>query len=612
MALLTNTGPERVQTFDQPLGVVQVPGAGTAVAGILISTSKAGAAVNVATRVTDLGQFVDAFGDADDVSGDGYYAVQGFFDNAGTGSVAIIVNVGTSPTPADWIGDAASSTGLRALDSEDDVTLVMVPGLPLEEAYLVHPAVIDYSETVRAEFGASLTTVFSLLSIPGEISDADSDSLLSTGDLIGVSGVGPYVLNVQLESVAVASSGTATITAFADLLEGIPDTIEVAGTVFTAQAGAATPGDPTFQASVDEDTTAASLAAQVNAHAAASLLVSASPAAAVVTFSAVEPGAAGDALTLAYTDNGAAIGASVSGAGTLAGGVDGDLDLSSITPGMLIKNTAADFEAVITAVDDGADTITVATNPTTSFDADGKVYMYMPSAVSYKETVINNPSRFASWYFNQLIVLDRSAAALPGDTLQVDPVGHVAGIMSRIDSNASIGGVSHAPAGIRYAGIAGIQGLALSLSEKQDGGPLRLAFINRITSFPGAGNIVFGGYTADSGTSPLFTADEQLIQVMRTLQFIKASLDSGLRGFLWENFSPDTQAQVSGAISSFLRNNIHLFPAGLPESQQFKVISVEPTQDELDQGLLKVRIQLRPNKAVRFIEIALEYPIPAA
>jgi hypothetical protein len=99
---------------------------------------------------------------------------------------------------------------------------------------------------------------------------------------------------------------------------------------------------------------------------------------------------------------------------------------------------------------------------------------------------------------------------------------------------------------------------------------------------------------------------------MRTLQYIKASLEPGLRPFLWENFSPATQNQVVGAVQSFLRNNKHLFPAGLPESQQFKVISVEPTQDELDQGLLKIRIQVRPNKAVRFIELTLEYPLPAA
>lgn len=597
MALInTNIGPERVQTFDQPLGVVPVQGAGTAVAGILISTTQGGAPVNVATRVTSLDDFVSQFGGADEVAGDGYYAVQGFFDNAGSGSaVALIVNVGATPTVADWIGDAAAATGLRALDSEDDVTLVMVPGLSLDEAYLVHPAVIDYSETVRSEFGASLTTVFSLLAIPGEINKASSDTLVTTGDLIDVSGAGPYVLNVNLESVAVASTGTITITNFANV--GL-DTVTVDGTSLVEGTD--------WNAGGDNDTTATALASAIDALP----NVSASATLAVITVTAVDAGVAGDAIAMSYVDSGSGVGITVDA--TLSGGVDGDLDLSSVTAGMLVKNTAADFVAVVTAVNDTTDTITIATDPTTSFDGDSKVHVYLPSAVTYKETVINNPSRFAAWYFNELVVLDRTSAAESGDTVQVDPVGHVAGVMSRIDSNVQIGGTSHAPAGIRYAGIAGIQGLALSLSERVDGGPLRLNFINRITSFAGSGNIIFGGYTSDSGTSPALTADEQLIQVMRTLQYIKSSLDAGLKSFLWENFSPDTQAQVAGAIQSFLRNNIHLFPAGLPESQQFKVISVEPTQDELDQGLLRVRVQLRPNKAVRFIEIALEYPIPAA
>src|SRR5690606_19223096 len=117
-----------------------------------------------------------------------------------------------------------------------------------------------------------------------------------------------------------------------------------------------------------------------------------------------------------------------------------------------------------------------------------------------------------------------SSTANPGDLVSVDPSGHVAGIMGRIDANVAIGGVSHAASGIQFAGIAGIQGLSLSLSERIDAAPLRLNFINRITSFPGAGNVVFGAYTADSGESPLYTAQEQLSQVMRTLQYIKGSL----------------------------------------------------------------------------------------
>jgi len=597
MAILnTNVGPERVQTLDQPLGVVQVPGAGTAVAGILISSSKAGAPLNAPTRVQSLTDFVDTFGDADEVSGDGYYAVKGFFDNAGTGSTAVIVHVGTTPTASDWIGDGMS-TGLRALDSVDDLTLVMVPGLPLETAYLVHPQVIDYSETVRAEFGAALTTVFSLVSIPDAISSAQSDELVTS---LPLNSVNPAGDNFDL------AVGTTTLGSKAEA------TVEINSSGTVASVDMVT-GGPTTTVSVNSGVSVSPsqlrdmLVAQINLSLGS--LVTATPEATTKILIEVNTtGSAGNNFSVVALTNTNVI-------QPFSGGVDGSItpeDLSNVTPGMVVTNTADDFIAVVIAVDDILDTVTIAVDPTTSFDADSLVHISTPSAITYKETVVNNPSRFAAWYYNTLTVLDSSTGAADGATVTVDPVGHVAGVMSRMDSNLGIGGVSHAPAGIKYAGIAGIQGLRLQISERLDGGALRLNFINRITSFPGSGNVIFGGYTADSGTTPALTADEQLIQVMRTIQFIKASLDIGLRSFLWENFSPDTQAQVAASIQSFLRNNGHLFPAGLAEAQQFKVISVEATQDELDLGLLKVRIQLRPNKAVRFIEINLEYPIPVA
>jgi len=481
MALLnTNSGPERVQVFDVPIGTVQVPGVPTSVTAFIISTSQTGAPENLPVKVTDLTAFEDLFGGPDEVAYEAYYAIQGFFDNGGTGNTAIIVNVGDNATASDFIGNASAGTGLRALDAEDILGLVTIPGLPLSMAYLVHPALVDYTETVRAEFGATLSTSYSLLAIPREIKKANKDVLQ----------LGPLTIN-SISSLV---------------------------------------------------------------------------------------------LTL-----------------------DGTPNLSAITPGMIVRDSSNAFIGTITNVNDGADQITL-----TSVGALApldQINIYMPSAVNYKDLVINQPSRVAAWYFNNPLVLDRSTGANPGDLIAVDSTGHVAGVMARIDANISIGGPSHAPAGIQFAGLAGINGLELSISERIDAESLRLAFINRITSFPGSGNIIFGGYSAGGNS---VTADEQLIQVMRALQFIKGSLERGLRSFLWENFSPETQAQVQRAIEAFLRNNIHLFPAGLPENQQFRVISVEPTQNDLDQGLLKVRIQVKPNKAVRFIEVALEFPLPTA
>ena len=597
MTLLnTNIGPERVQVFDQPLGVLQVPGAAISVASILIGTTQAGAPLNTPTTVTSLEEFVDTFGGPDEVANDAYYAVKGYYDNAGTGASAIIVNVGPAPTPSDFIGDAAAGTGLRALDNLDEVGMIMVPGLDLPESYLVDSAVIDYSETVRAEFGATLSTAFSLLSIPKAITKSNTDTTLATAQLIEISGSGPYVMNINIESAAVAATGTIEVVSGAAINAG--ETVTIDGTVLTE-------GVDWIGAGQLDATAATNLAAAIDALPS----VSAVAVGTTITITASDPGAAGNSITMAT--NISAAGITLSGP-TLTGGLDGDVDLSSVTAGMIAVDAGGTNKFVISAVDDSADTVTVITDTSSVFSPGDDVLIKLPSAVTYKEEVINNPSRVAAWYFNHVVVSDLSTGATAGATVTVDPVGHAAGVINRIDSNRTIGGHSHAPAGQRFAGISGILSLQLKLSERKDGEPLRLNFINRITSFAGAGNVIFGGYTADSGTSPSFTADEQLIQVMRTLQFIKASLEPGLRSFIWENFSPSTQTQINSSISSFLRNNIHLFPLGLPESSQFKVIPVEPTQDELDKGLLRVRVQVRPNKAIRFIEVALEFPLPTA
>lgn len=592
MALLnTNIGPERVQVFDQPVGTIQVPGIATSVTAFLISSTLGGAQVNVPTSVTDMAQFESAFGSADEV-GEAYYAVQGFFDNAGTGNTAIIVNVGSAPTALDYIGSVTDNSGLRALDAQDVLGLVCIPGLPLELAYLVQPALIDYTETVRAEFGATLSTSFSLLAVPSEISRADQDVTLITAQLNAISGAGPYVMDIQLLSSAVASTGTITIV----------DYTALSGAIATVDGVAYTEGVD-FTAATSNDATALSLASAIDTGA-----QNASTTLAVVDVEASVAGVAGDLIPLVTSD---AVNMTISGA-TLSGGIDGDADLSAISAGMIVEDSAGTNSYVISNVDDGADTVTVITDPSGDFSPGDDVLIKIPSAVKYKETVINNPSRVASWYFNNVVVLDQDSAAAAGDVTVVDPVGHCAGVMARVDANIAIGGVSHAAAGIQFAGIAGIQGLSLSISERVDAAPLRLNYINRITSFPGSGNVIFGAYGAESGTSPIFTAQERLSQVMRALQFIKGSLERGLRAFIWENFSPDTQGQVERSIESFLRNNSYLFPAGLPEAQQFRVLRVEPTQDELDQGLLRVRVLVRTNESVRFIEVALEFPIPTA
>ncbi len=159
----------------------------------------------------------------------------------------------------------------------------------------------------------------------GELSLSSAD-----GQLVGVS-LGASLSDTKKTAVARCGNlfplrvteavgvGTVTISSVANLLTTTPDEIEVAGTSFTAQSGAATPGDATFRAATDVTATAASLALQINSHDDTKDLVHATSALGVVTITALEKGEDGN-LTLSYTDNGSEIGASVSGA-TMLGGI---------------------------------------------------------------------------------------------------------------------------------------------------------------------------------------------------------------------------------------------------------------------------------------------------
>lgn len=118
------------------------------------------------------------------------------------------------------------------------------------------------------------------------------------------------------------ADGVVTVTSYANLVSGTDDTVTVAGVTFTAQAGAATLGDATFQAATSNDATAASLAAQINAHDDASALVIATVVGAIVTIKAKDSGSAGNEIDLSYDDNDTNVGITISGVtgGNLDGG----------------------------------------------------------------------------------------------------------------------------------------------------------------------------------------------------------------------------------------------------------------------------------------------------
>lgn len=165
-------------------------------------------------------------------------------------------------------------------------------------------------------------------------SDSGLSLLKSAGMRVGVS-LGKDLSNTKKTSVVRSGAGvpvlltlkkaraTVTITNYANLVSGTDDAIAVAGVSFVAQEGAATLGQATFQAASSNNSTATSLAAQINARATTSPLVKAYANGAVVTVVALLGGDAGNDIGITYTNNDGNVGA------TIAVAVDDKLALGS-------------------------------------------------------------------------------------------------------------------------------------------------------------------------------------------------------------------------------------------------------------------------------------------
>jgi hypothetical protein len=192
------------------------------------------------------------------------------------------------------------------------------------------------TDNVEAQqlFNAGMNRVYVLLSAELDFSsylvDGSEDfyTLLISGDYD------------DADVTATKATGSITITSYANLVNAGNDTIEIAGTVFTAKSSPSTSTE--FAAATSNTATRDALIAKINAHPTVSLKVIATTLSTDgITLTAVNAGVAANAYTLVYTDNGSStVGATVSGA-TLSGG-DG-LDLGGFDGVVGYSSTSESF-----------------------------------------------------------------------------------------------------------------------------------------------------------------------------------------------------------------------------------------------------------------------------
>ncbi|MEO8017677.1 MAG: phage tail sheath subtilisin-like domain-containing protein [Pseudomonadota bacterium] len=201
---------------------------------------------------------------------------------------------------------------------------------------------------------------------------------------------------------------------------------------------------------------------------------------------------------------------------------------------------------------------------------------------------------FAALYYPWLQVISEKTGA----RILVPPSGYVAGIYARTDLTR---GVFKAPAGTD-CGINGAIGVETALSDSEQG-IINLKGINVVRVFTRGGRpIVWGARTTSTDTN------WQYVNIRRLFLFLEESIQTGIRGAVFE---PNNQAlwqRLKRTISAFLeqqRRDGALFGAKAEEAFYVRIDEALNPDNERALGRLYIEIGVRPSYPAEFIIVRI-------
>ncbi|MDS0301132.1 phage tail sheath subtilisin-like domain-containing protein [Halogeometricum sp. S1BR25-6] len=197
----------------------------------------------------------------------------------------------------------------------------------------------------------------------------------------------------------------------------------------------------------------------------------------------------------------------------------------------------------------------------------------------------------AAFYYPWIRVADPATNA----EKLVPPGGHITGVYARTDAER---GVHKAPANEVVRGAIGLQ----KNVSKGDQDVLNPKGVNCIRSFPGRGVRVWGARTTSSD------AADRYVNVRRLMLYIEESLDEGTQHVVFEPNDEPLWARVRQSISGFLTTTWRdgALQGATPEEAFFvKCDRTTMTQDDIDNGRLKILVGVAPVKPAEFVIIRI-------
>ncbi len=182
------------------------------------------------------------------------------------------------------------------------------------------------------------------------------------------------------------------------------------------------------------------------------------------------------------------------------------------------------------------------------------------------------------------------------------PGGGVAGVFARTDAQR---GVWKAPAGLE-AGIRGIRGLAISLTDAENG-ELNPKGLNCLRVIPAAGPVVWGARTLQGNDQ--LASQWKYVPIRRLALFIEESL---YRGTQWVVFEPNDAplwSQIRLSVGAFMRDLFEkgAFQGVTPQQAYFVKCDHDTNpQYDIDRGIVNIVVGFAPLKPAEFVVIKIQ------
>lgn len=218
-----------------------------------------------------------------------------------------------------------------------------------------------------------------------------------------------------------------------------------------------------------------------------------------------------------------------------------------------------------------------------------------------KDAPFNSPRGHASYYYPWIKVVDENPEnrGARGERFQrfVPPGGHVAGVWCRAVDEV---GVHKAPANM---GLYGAVALEWDVSKREQE-ILNPDGINCIRQFPNEGIKVWGARTLATVGNPSW----KYVNVRRLFDYLKVSMDRGLRWAVFEPNDDDLWGRVRRTLNAFLWTEWKqgkLFGTTPQEAFYVKCDRETNPQEMIDLGRMYVEIGINPVKPAEFVIIQL-------